>query len=108
MDYTLIADIAAEVEIPVDGTLSRVLYRDDRVRVVGFAFDTGQELTEHTAGVPVLIQVVSGRMRVTLGGDEHEIHPATWLRMDEHLAHSVVALEPSVMLLTLFKGGDAS
>ncbi|NND03248.1 MAG: hypothetical protein HKN91_10715, partial [Acidimicrobiia bacterium] len=49
---TVFRDLAAEVEIPTEGTLSKVIYKDDQVRLVLFAFDAGQELTEHTAAIP--------------------------------------------------------
>ena len=52
---TVIADLAAELEIPQDGTLSRVLYKDDNIRLVLFGFDTDQELTEHTASMPAIL-----------------------------------------------------
>lgn len=105
MTYTYISDAAAELEIPDDGTLSRVLHSDEQIRLVGFAFDVGQELTEHTAAVPVLIQVVSGRLSVTLETDTMEMGPSGWLRMEAHAPHSVRALEPTVMLLTMLRGG---
>lgn len=101
MTHTFIADISEQVEIPDAGTLSRVLYRDDRLRVVAFAFDEGQELTEHTAAVPALVQVLSGTISVNLDGETIEMGPGAWLRMDAHLAHSLRAVEPSVVLLTL-------
>ena len=96
-------DVAAEVEIPPDGTLTRVLYRDDQIRVVVFAFDEGQELTDHTAAVPALVQVVSGRIRLDMDGDPVELEPGSWVRMAANLTHAVLALEPSVMLLTLLR-----
>lgn len=105
MAYTFISDLAEELEIPQDGTLSKVLYRDDQLRVVGFAFDTGQELTEHTAAVPVLIQVVSGKLSVTLEADTMELGPDGWLRMDAHAPHSVRALVPTVVVLTMLRSG---
>jgi len=98
---TAFTDIAAEVEIPSDGTLSRVLYKDDAIRLVVFAFDADQELTEHTASRPALIQVIRGRLHLTLGDDEVTAAPGSWLRMPARLPHSVRALEPSIMLLTL-------
>lgn len=55
MDYTFIADLAAQTEIPDEGTLSRTIHRDDHVKVVLFAFDADQELSEHQAGRPALI-----------------------------------------------------
>ncbi|MCL1593448.1 MAG: cupin domain-containing protein [Actinomycetia bacterium] len=96
-------DITASLEIPVDGTLSKVIYSDDQIRVVGFAFDAGQELTEHTAGVPVVIQVVSGRFRFTSDGESYEIGPSSWTHLDASVPHSVYATEPSRLLLTLLK-----
>lgn len=101
---TVFTDLAAEVEIPPEGTLSRVLYKDDSIRVVVFAFDTGQELTEHTASVPALIQVVQGRLQLTLDDEMVEADPKTWVHMPAHLPHSVLALEPSVMLLSMLRG----
>jgi quercetin dioxygenase-like cupin family protein len=99
--YTFIAHLLDEVEIPEDGTLSRVMFSGDGLRVVLFAFDEGQELTEHTASVPAVIQVVKGRLGLTLADESVEIEADSWVHMDAHLTHAVVALEPSVLILTL-------
>ncbi len=101
---TVFADLAAEVEIPKDGTLSRVLYKDDRLRMVIFAFDTDQELTEHSAPVAAIIQVISGRFHITLGDDTLEAGPGMWAHMSPSLPHSLRSLEPSVLLLTMLRG----
>ena len=85
---TVFADVAAEVEVPADGTLSRVLHSDDQIRVVVFAFDAGQELSEHTASVPAVMQLINGRMRWTLGDEEMEATEAAWTRMPANLPHS--------------------
>ncbi|MCP4968615.1 MAG: cupin [bacterium] len=99
----MLADLAAEVDIPVNGTLSRVVYKDDNVRLVVFAFDTGEELTDHTAGVPAIVQVASGELEISLEGVVSTIGPKSWVHMPAGLTHAVKALEPSVMLLTLLK-----
>jgi quercetin dioxygenase-like cupin family protein len=106
MTHTLIPDVTAEVPVSPDGTLSRVLHRTDRLRLVAFSFDQGQELTEHTAAVPVALQVITGRLAVTAGDDTFEMGPAAWLHMDAHLPHSVVALEAAVVLLTMLPGAS--
>jgi quercetin dioxygenase-like cupin family protein len=97
-------DLANNLEIPDEGTLSKVLYSDDRIRVVGFAFDAGQELSEHTATIPAVVQVVSGRFRFEVREESWEIGPASWTHLDASVPHSVTALEPSRLLLTLLKG----
>ena len=103
---TVFRDLATEVEIPAEGTLSKVLYKDDQVRLVLFAFDAGQELTEHTAAVPAIVEVISGRLQVGLGDDEAELAAGSWVHMPAKLPHSVVAVEPSVMLLTMLTAGS--
>lgn len=101
MPYTSIPNVAEEAEIPEEGILSRVLFKDDQVRVVVFGFDTNQELSEHTAAVPAILQVVSGRLLATLGTDTAELRVGSWVHLSPNLEHSVRALEPSVLLLTL-------
>ncbi|MFJ8787839.1 cupin domain-containing protein [Streptomyces sp. NPDC102462] len=106
MTATVIQDLAAALPVPEDGTLSRVLYRDDRLRVVGFAFATGQELTEHTSALPVVIQVVQGRLDLVLGGRKTEAAPGSWIHLPARLPHTVRATEPSIMLLTMLPAGS--
>ena len=101
---TVLADLTTSVEIPKEGTLSRVLYKDDHIRLVVFAFDTGQELTDHTAGVPITIHLVSGRMELTAGNDHSEIDNKAWVHIPAGMTHAVTALEPTIMVLTLLKG----
>lgn len=105
MSAVVINDVGAELEIPEQGTLSRVVYRDDQLRVVAFAFDAGQELTEHTSALPVVIQVVSGRLDLVLGEEKVQAGPGSWIHLPARLRHSVFAAEPSIMLLTMVATG---
>ncbi|MGB9359588.1 MAG: cupin domain-containing protein [Acidimicrobiia bacterium] len=102
--FVLFPHLLDDIEIPVDGTLSRVLFKGDGIRVVVFAFDEGQELTDHTAAVPAILQVVEGRLDLTLGEESVEVAADSWVYMEANLNHAIVALEPSVMLLTLQRG----
>ena len=101
---TVLANLLDEVEIPKNGTLSRVVFNADGLRVVLFAFDTGEQLTDHAATVPAVVQVIKGRLEMTLGDQMVEIDPSSWVHMDAHLIHALVALEPSVVILTLQRG----
>lgn len=101
--YKYIHDLGALIEIPPDGTLSRTIYADERVKAVIFGFDAGQELSEHTASMPAIIHIVSGEARLTLGGDVHAAGAGAWAHMPANLSHSVYATTPVVMLLLLLK-----
>jgi len=106
MAHTLIPDLPGRAEVPEQGTLSRVLHDDGRLRLVLFAFDTGQELTEHTASVPAVLQVISGRFRVSAGGETFTMGSEAWLLLDAHEAHSLLALEPSRLLVTMLRRAE--
>jgi len=102
--YTHVPDLAAQ-EIPADGILSRTLYNDDQVKVVLFAFSAGQELSEHTASMPAVLQVIKGQAQVTLGDDVHQADAGFWVHMPAQLRHRIQAKTPLILLLLLLKSG---
>jgi quercetin dioxygenase-like cupin family protein len=103
-NYLAIENLLKELEIPKDGTLSRTLHRDDRVKIVLFGFAGGQELSQHTASVPAIIEILSGEARVTLDGEEKELSRGSWVFMQANLPHAVYAKSDVVMLLTMLNG----
>ena len=103
MTHKAIQDISADVEIQPGAVVSKVIHRDDQVNVTVFGFDIGQELTEHSAARAAVVQVVSGRLRFTADGDELDAGPGFWLHMAPETPHSLVAVEPTIMVLTLLR-----
>lgn len=103
MDTKYIANLLAEVDVPKDGITSRAMYADKNTRAILFAFDEGQELSEHTASMPAIIHILQGEATLTFGGKSHEAGPGAWAHMAAHLPHSVVAKTPVIMLLTMLK-----
>ena len=104
--YSVIENLLNAVEVPKDGTLSRTLHRDDHVKVVLFGFAGGQELSQHTAAVPAMLEIVRGDARVTLDGEEKELSAGSWVFMDANLPHAIYARTEVIMLLTMFTGAQ--
>jgi quercetin dioxygenase-like cupin family protein len=104
--YEVIESLVQSIEIPNDGTLSRTLHRDDHVKIVLFAFAGGQELSQHTASVPAIIEIVQGDVRVTLDGEEKEMSSGSWIFMEANLPHAVYAKTDAVMLLTMLTSAE--
>ena len=98
-----IHDLREPVEVPADGILSRAIHNDDDARVVLFSFATGQQLSDHTAAMPVTLEIIEGEAAITLGSDTLEGRPGTWIFLPANLSHSVLAKTPLTMLLTLLK-----
>ena len=101
MSHTLIADPASEVTVQAGAVVSKVVHRGDGLNVTVFAFDAGEQLTEHQAARAAVVQVLSGRLRFTVDGEQLDLGPGSWLHMAPDAPYSLVATEPAVMLLTL-------
>jgi len=99
--YVVREDLRKELDIPKDGTLSRTIHQDAKVKVVLFGFAGGQELSGHTAASPAIVQIVEGQVRFSLDGEEKELSAGSWLYMEANLSHAVYARTDAVMLLTL-------
>jgi quercetin dioxygenase-like cupin family protein len=101
--YTHFSDLAKEVQPPDKGILSRTLFTDDRLKAVLFGFAQGEELSEHTASMPVVLHFLQGQAKLVLGDDTLEAKPGTWVHMPKGQRHSIQAQTPVVMLLLLLK-----
>ncbi len=99
----LVHDLRAPVDTPSDGIVSRSLHDDDSCRVVLFSFAPGQQLSDHTAAVPVTIEVVEGEAEIGVAGERFDARAGTWLHLEADTPHSVVARTPLTLLLTLLK-----
>ena len=103
MTHTVIQDLVTEVAIQPGSVVSKVVHRDKSVNVTVFGFDAQQELTEHRAARPAVVQVVTGRLRFTADGEELDAGPGFWLHMAADTPHALVATEPTIMVLTLLR-----
>ena len=101
MTHNAITDVTRAVTIQPGAVVSKVLHRDSGLEMTVFGFDTGEGLTEHTASRAALVQVLSGRLRFTVDGEELDAGPGAWISMTPGTPHALVSEEPTVMLLTL-------
>jgi len=74
-------------------------------KVVLFAMDAGQEMSEHRAPFVATVHVLEGRLRFSVGEQERVMGPDDWLVMPANAPHRLTAEEPTRFLLTLFKAG---
>jgi quercetin dioxygenase-like cupin family protein len=104
MTHASIADLTGTVRIQSGAVVSKVVHRDATLDVTVFGFDAGEGLNEHRAARPAIVQVLSGKLRFTVDEEDLDMVPGAWVHMDEGAPHSLVAEEPTVMLLTLLPG----
>jgi quercetin dioxygenase-like cupin family protein len=90
------------------GIASRVLARTAAGNITLFAFDTGEELSEHTAPFDALALTLSGALVLTIGGVDVRTTPQTVVLMPANVPHAVRATETSRMLLIMLREASGS
>ena len=85
------------------GIASRVLARTAAGNITLFAFDTGEELSEHTAPFDALVLTLSGSLALTIGGREVHTTPQSMVLMPANVPHALRATEASRMLLIMLR-----
>lgn len=102
-----VADFSSLLELcPVvaNSTVSTPLINEPSGKIVLFAMDTGQELSDHRAPFLATVHVIEGMLRFGVGSTERDMGPHDWLVMPPEAMHHLRALAPTRFLLTLFKG----
>ena len=90
------------------GIASRVLARTAAGNITLFAFDAGEELSEHTAPFDALALTVSGELVLTIGGVAVHTAPQTIVLMPANVPHAVRAAQASRMLLIMLREAAGS
>jgi quercetin dioxygenase-like cupin family protein len=85
------------------GIASRVLARTAAGNITLFAFDAGEELSEHTAPFDALVLTLSGALALTIGGRDVQTTPQSVVLMPANVPHAVRATEPTRMLLIMLR-----
>lgn len=103
MTHEAIEDLTAQVSVQAGAVVSKVVRRDADLDVTVFAFDAGEGLSEHTATRPAIVQVLRGRLRLTVDGKALDLEPGSWVHMAPGAPHALLAHEPTILLLTLLR-----
>jgi quercetin dioxygenase-like cupin family protein len=87
-----------------DGSVvSRILVKQQTGNVTLFAFDAGQELSEHTAPYDALVQVLDGEAAITIAGQPHRLGAGDAILMPANQPHALRAPVRFKMLLTMIR-----
>lgn len=83
--------------------VSREIIRKETGTVTLFAFDTGQGLSEHSAPFDALVQILDGKMEITISGKSYPLKTNEFIIMPANDPHALTAHSPVKMLLTMIK-----
>ena len=87
-----------------DGAVvSRVILKQKTGNVSLFAFDAGQELSEHTAPFDALANVLEGDVEVTISGNPIRVTAGEMVIMPANQPHALKAISRFKMMLTMIR-----
>lgn len=91
-----------------DGTVvSRTLTKGSAGSLTVFAFDQGQELSEHSAPFDAYVTVLDGEAILIIGGNPVTAEQGETVMMPANVPHAVKAGTRFKMLLTMFRHAGA-
>ena len=94
----------AEMAAYQDGAVvSRQITKAEAGNVTLFAFDAGQELSEHTAPFDALVQVLEGQAEITIAGQSFRVGTGEAIILPAGQPHAVKASGRFKMLLTMIR-----
>jgi quercetin dioxygenase-like cupin family protein len=83
--------------------VSRQITKEDAGNVTLFAFDTDQELSEHTAPFDALVHVLEGEAEVSISGKPFNLESGDAIIMPANEPHALKAMKKFKMLLTMIR-----
>ena len=92
------------VKYASDCIVSTTILRKQVGTITLFAFDKGQELSEHTSPYDAVVQILDGKAQLTIGGEHKEVQAGQIIIMPANVPHALTAIEKFKMLLTMIRG----
>jgi len=98
-----ILNITELVDYQEGSVVSRQITKAEAGNVTLFAFDAGQELSEHTAPFDALLHVVEGQAEIIISGKSFHLKDGDAIIMPADEPHAVKATVQFKMLLTMIR-----
>jgi quercetin dioxygenase-like cupin family protein len=83
--------------------VSRQITKEDAGNITLFAFDEGQELSEHTAPFDAVVHVLDGEAEVRISGNPFNLKSGDAIIMPANDPHALKAVTKFKMLLTMIR-----
>jgi quercetin dioxygenase-like cupin family protein len=98
-----VLDLAGLINYQEGSIVSRVILKAETGNVTLFAFDSGQELSEHSAPFDALVQVLDGEAEIRISAKPFMLKSGEIIIMPANDPHALKAVKRFKMLLTMLK-----
>lgn len=94
-------DLQNDIQVNSGAIVSKTLRKSPQANLTLFAFDQGQALSGHSSPMDAYVQLLSGKMEITIGENHFTLTEGQIILMPAMVNHALEALEASKMLLTM-------
>ena len=98
-----ILNLVSMVDYQTGAVVSRQITKAEAGNVTLFAFDKGQELSEHTAPYDALVHVLDGEAEIRISGKPFVLKAGDAIIMPANDPHALKATTSFKMLLTMIR-----
>lgn len=103
LEHSTIVRMDKWVEYIPGGIVSKQVIKQDKGNITLFAFDKGEGLSEHTAPFDALVQVLEGRVELSIAGVKYLLEKGDSIIMPAGIPHALKAIDRFKMLLTMIR-----
>lgn len=98
-----VLDLGQSVDYADQSIVSKPVVKTPGGNISLFAFDAGQELSEHTAPFDAMVQVLDGTAEIRINQNVHRLSAGESIIMPANEPHAVKAVQRFKMLLTMIR-----
>ena len=91
------------IDYQTGSVVSRVVLKQKTGSVTAFAFDQGEELSEHIVPHEVLIHVTDGTAEISISGTRHRVAAGEMIILPAGQPHAVRAITRFKMMLVMLR-----
>ncbi len=95
--------LASLIQYQEGAIVSREVVSQLTGTVTAFAFDEGEQLSEHTAPFDAMVIDLDGEADITIGGKVNRVRPGEMIIMPAAIPHALRAVTRFKMLLVMIK-----
>ena len=100
---TIVHIMKSLVEYQEGTIVSKSIISKDSGSITIFAFDKGQELSEHTAPYDAFLQVIDGKAEIRISSEKYNLVSGEIIIMPANELHAVKAIDKFKMMLIMIK-----
>lgn len=96
-------NLKSMIEYSDGATVSKILTKNKSGNTTLFAFDKGQNLSEHTAPFDAIVLIIEGSCNIMIDGKNNQMNEGQIILMPAEIPHAIEGTDAFKILLIMIK-----